>query len=72
METYRIFVIPMGDAIITQEIEFHSRAPVIKYQAREYLDYKKAPKNSIAPSNNTEKSKKDFVAQNYKIDKTTK
>ena len=31
MEKYKIFVFLMGNAKITEEIEFHPRAPVLKY-----------------------------------------
>ena len=31
METNQIFVVPMVNAKITEEIEFHPREPMIKY-----------------------------------------
>ena len=31
METYKLFIVPIGNAEITEEIEFHSRPPVLKY-----------------------------------------
>ena len=40
METYKIFLVPISNAKITEEIEFHPRAPVIKCQSREDLDVK--------------------------------
>ena len=55
METYQIFVFPMGNEKITEELEFHSRAPVLKYQAREDLDDKDAPTDSVSPIGNLEK-----------------
>ena len=40
MERYQLFAVPIGNAKITEEIEFHPRAPVIKCQSREDLDVK--------------------------------
>ena len=40
METFQFFVVPIGNGKIIYEIEFHPRAPVIKYQASEDLDDK--------------------------------
>ena len=31
METYQFFLVPIGNAKITEEIDFHPRAPVLKY-----------------------------------------
>ena len=45
METYKIFVVPIDNANITEEIEFHTRAPVLQYQSREDLDDKQSPKD---------------------------
>ena len=45
---------------------------MLKYQAREYWGDKEAPKDSVAPSDNIEKAKEDFVAPSAKIYKTTK
>ena len=67
METYQIFVVPMGNTKITEEIEFHPRATVLKHQAREYFYDKEAPKYSVAPSDNIEKAKEDFVASSAEI-----
>ena len=72
IETYKIFVVPVGNGKNTEEIEFHPRAPVIKYESREDLDDKEVPKDSVAPSDNIEKAKEDFVAPNSEIDKTTR
>ena len=55
METYQIFVVLMGNAKITEELEFQSRAPVLKYQAREDLYDKEAPKDLVPPRDNIEK-----------------
>ena len=30
MGTYQIFVVPMGNAKITEELDFHPRAPVLR------------------------------------------
>ena len=38
----------------------------------EDLDDKEAPKDSVAPSDNIEKAKEDFVAQSSEIDRTSK
>ena len=43
MERYQLFAVPIGNAKITEEIEFHPRPPVIRYQSRENLDDKEAP-----------------------------
>ena len=59
METYQIFVVPIGKTNHRINI-FHPRVPVVKYQARYYLDYKEAPKDSVAPSDNIEKFRKGF------------
>ena len=40
MDTYQFATFLIGNANITEEIEFQPRAPVIKYQAREDLDDK--------------------------------
>ena len=40
METYQIFVIPVGNEKITEGIEFHPREPLLKYKSREDLDHK--------------------------------
>ena len=40
IETYQLFSVLIGNAKITEEIEFHPRAPVIKCQSREDLDVK--------------------------------
>ena len=48
METYQIYLIPMGKVKITEELKFHPRAPVLKYQAGGDLYYKEAPKDSEA------------------------
>ena len=40
METCQIFLFPMGNAKITEELEFHPISPVLKFQAREDLDDK--------------------------------
>ena len=45
METYQIFVVQMDNAKITEELEFHPRSPVLKYQAREDLGDKESPKD---------------------------
>ena len=45
METYQLFLVSMGNEKITEGTEFHQRAPVLKYQAREDLYYKEAPKD---------------------------
>ena len=54
---------------ITEEIEFFPRALVLKYQARGDFYDKEAPKDSVAPSDNIEKSREDFVEPSAKIDK---
>ena len=72
METYQIFLVPMGNTKTTEYIEFHPRAPVLKNQEMEDLDDKEAPKDSVAPSNNIEKAREDFVAQSSEIDRTSK
>ena len=69
METYQIFVFPIGDANITEEVWFHPRAPVLKYQAREYWYDKEVPKNSVAQSDDKEKAKENFVAPISDIEK---
>ena len=38
--TYQIFVVPMSNAKISEDLEFYPRAPVLKYQARGDLDDK--------------------------------
>ena len=72
METYKIFVVPMGNEKNTQEVEFQPRATVIKYQARKDLDNKEVPKDSVAPRDIIYKSKEDFLALRAEIDKSTK
>ena len=72
METYQFFVVPTGNAKITEEPEFHPIALLLKYQARENLDDKEAPKDSVAPSNNIEEAKEDFVEPSAEIYKTNK
>ena len=62
----------MGNVKITEEPEFHLRAPVLKDQARDDLDDKEEPKYSVSPSDNIERAKEDFVAPSSEIDKTTK
>ena len=62
MEIYQIFVFPMGDNKITEEIQFHPRKPMLKHQAKEGLDYESPPKNSVSPSHNIEKAKEYLVA----------
>ena len=44
METYQIFVVPMGNTKTIEELDFRSRAPVLKYQSREVW-YDKEPLN---------------------------
>ena len=44
MQIYQFFVLLIVSANITQVIEFHPRAPVLKYQAREDLNDEEAPK----------------------------
>ena len=41
-----------------------------KYQAREDLKNKEAPKDSLVQSDNIEKTKEDFLAPSAEIDKT--
>ena len=41
-------------------------------KAREYLDYKEAPKYSVPTSDNTEKSNEDLVVPSAEKGKTTK
>ena len=36
MKTYQLFVVPVGNAKIAEEIEFHPRAPVLKYHQESY------------------------------------
>ena len=62
MKTYQIFVVPMGDAKITEELEFYPRATVLRYKARNDLYDKGAPKYSVAQSDKIVKSKEYFVA----------
>ena len=31
IKTYQLYVVPIGSAKITEKIEFHSEAPVLKY-----------------------------------------
>ena len=31
MQTYQLFVVPIGNEKITEETDFHPRAPVLKY-----------------------------------------
>ena len=69
METYQIFVVPMGNAKITEEIYFRTRAPVLIYQAREYLNDKQAHNVSVAPSDNIEEAKYDLWHQVIKYTK---
>ena len=45
---------------------------MLKDQTRGYFDYKEAPKDSVAPSDNIEKIKEDFLAPSSEIYKTTK
>ena len=72
MEIYQIFLVPMGNAKITEELEFQPRAAVLKYLARQDLDDKEALKDSEAPSDTIEKSKQDFVAPSSEIYKAIK
>ena len=67
METYHIFVVLMGNTIITKEPDLQepqdSETPNIKIEKeRDDLDYKEAPKDSVSPSDKIEKSKEDLVA----------
>ena len=62
METHEIFVVPTGNANITKEPYFQPISPVIKYQTRQDFDDKEAPKDSVAPIDNIQKSMEDFVA----------
>ena len=45
---------------------------MLKYQAREDLDDKEAPRDSVAPIDKIEKSKEGFVAPSADIEKKTK
>ena len=45
---------------------------MLKYQARGGVDEKEALKDSVAPSDNIEKSKEDYVETSAEINKTTK
>ena len=45
---------------------------MLKYQTRDHLDNREAPKDSVSPSDNIEKEKEDFVAPRAEIDKKTK
>ena len=72
MNKFQFFVIPIGNEQVTEEREFHPRAPVIKYQSKEYWDYKASHKDSVAPSDKIEKAKEGFVAPSAEIDKTAK
>ena len=62
----------MGNSKITEELEFIPRSPVRKYQARGGVDYKKAPRDSVAPSDNIEKLNDYFMATSVEIYKTAK
>ena len=64
-ETYQIFVVPIGNAKITEEIEFQPRATVLKYKARGDLYYTEAPADSVSRSDNIEKGKGYFVTPSY-------
>ena len=44
METYEVFAVRIVNEIITEEIEFSPKEPVIKYQSRGDLNDKEAPK----------------------------
>ena len=59
----------MSNAKITEEIQFHPRPTVLKYKAREDLNDKEAPKDSIAPSDNIEKAKEYSVTPSAEIEK---
>ena len=67
MITYQIFLVPMVNNKITEELELwapkDSETPNNKIEKERYdLDDKEAPKDSVSPSDNTEKLKKDLVA----------
>ena len=55
IETYQIFVASMGNAKITEELDFFLWAPVIKYQSREDFDDKEALRNLVTQRDNMEK-----------------
>ena len=72
METYQIFLVPMVNAKNYRITMVSSNINRAKYQARDDLDDKEAPKDSVAPSDNIEKAKVYCVAPSAEIDKTTK
>ena len=72
MKTYQIFVVPICNTKIIQEIQIHPREPFLKYQVRDNLDDKQSLKDSVALSDHIEKSKEDFVVPSAEIDKTIK
>ena len=72
METYSIFAVSMGNAKVTEEVEFHPTAPVLKYQARVDLDDTDVLKDSVSLSDNIVKEREYFVAPSNEIYKTTK
>ena len=45
METYQTFVVLIGNAKVTEEPDFHPRAPVLNFQTREDLVDKEARKD---------------------------
>ena len=54
---------------ITEELNFSTRAPVLKYQARKVLYDKEVMRGSVASSYQIEKAKENFVAPSAEIEK---
>ena len=77
IETFQIFVVPMGNTKITEELDLKTRNYSVtpnkkKEKARDDLDGEESIKDSESPSDNIEEAKHNLVAQSSKRDKTTK
>ena len=77
METYKIFVVLMGNTKITKYSDIKGTKYSVtpnnnKEKEMDDLDDKEAPNYSILPSDKKEKVKEDLVAPNTEKDKTTK
>ena len=64
METYQIFVFPMGNTEIKQERELQARKDSVttnnrKEKSRDDFDYEEAIKNSESKSDKVEEAKED-------------
>ena len=77
METCQIFVVPMGNTKITEELYFQAPKDSVTSsnnmeKSRDNLDDKETHKDSLAPSDKIEKEREDFVAPSAETDKRTK